>query len=351
MKAGALVVDDDPVWRDILCEILGDLGFVVDLASDYVEAAGLIRAVAHRLAVIDLCLNADDYRNQDGLKVLRYLKVHNPLCKSVLLTGFATVELAVGALKDYGAVDCIQKEMFDRARLERLVGVIPVYSEYVKCPFKKRLPKIGEDSVANALLVDDDAGWRDLLQELLEDIGFEVLSCSSFAEARGLLKTLSFSLAVVDLSLATSVSEGVNRDGLFLLKSAWELGIPSMVVTGTAEPEQIELVYSDYGVVACWEKCCFSRERFSDSALTIYSNFISSRLEGREKSRGAEELLTSREQEVMDLVAQGMTNREIAEKLYVSVNTVKSHLKAIFDKLKVKTRAAAVAKYSVVKGD
>jgi RNA polymerase sigma factor (sigma-70 family) len=54
--------------------------------------------------------------------------------------------------------------------------------------------------------------------------------------------------------------------------------------------------------------------------------------------------LTEREREVFDLLARGMTNKEIAEALVITTNTVKRHLKAIFEKLKVHTRSAAAAK-------
>jgi RNA polymerase sigma factor (sigma-70 family) len=54
--------------------------------------------------------------------------------------------------------------------------------------------------------------------------------------------------------------------------------------------------------------------------------------------------LTDREREVLVLLAQGLANKEIAEKLVITTNTVKRHLKAIFEKLDVHTRSAATAK-------
>ena len=54
--------------------------------------------------------------------------------------------------------------------------------------------------------------------------------------------------------------------------------------------------------------------------------------------------LTEREIEIVDLLAQGMSNREIADRLIVSVATVKAHLSHIYTKLGVDTRAGAVAK-------
>lgn len=52
--------------------------------------------------------------------------------------------------------------------------------------------------------------------------------------------------------------------------------------------------------------------------------------------------LTAREQEVLSLVATGMTNKEISEKLYVSMHTIKNHLSHIFEKLNCSNRAEAV---------
>jgi len=52
--------------------------------------------------------------------------------------------------------------------------------------------------------------------------------------------------------------------------------------------------------------------------------------------------ITRRELEILELVAQGMSNREIAGKLFVSENTVKTHCSRAFDKLGAKRRTQAV---------
>jgi ATP/maltotriose-dependent transcriptional regulator MalT len=52
--------------------------------------------------------------------------------------------------------------------------------------------------------------------------------------------------------------------------------------------------------------------------------------------------ITPRELEILELIAQGMSNREIAGKLYVSENTVKTHSSRVFDKLGAKRRTQAV---------
>jgi len=53
-------------------------------------------------------------------------------------------------------------------------------------------------------------------------------------------------------------------------------------------------------------------------------------------------LLTDTERQVLALVARGLTNKEIAAELYLSLNSVKSYMHAVFSKLKARNRAQAV---------
>ena len=59
--------------------------------------------------------------------------------------------------------------------------------------------------------------------------------------------------------------------------------------------------------------------------------------------RNRPDLLTSRETEILQLVADGLTNKEIAKQLVISATTVRTHLENVFEKLEVGTRTAAVA--------
>jgi len=52
--------------------------------------------------------------------------------------------------------------------------------------------------------------------------------------------------------------------------------------------------------------------------------------------------ITPRELEVLELIAQGLSNREIADRVFVSENTVKTHLSRVFDKLGAHRRTQAV---------
>jgi len=57
------------------------------------------------------------------------------------------------------------------------------------------------------------------------------------------------------------------------------------------------------------------------------------------------ERLTSREQEILALLAQGRLNKEIGDELGISVNTVGNHVQHIYEKLHVQSRTAAAAKF------
>jgi DNA-binding CsgD family transcriptional regulator len=64
-----------------------------------------------------------------------------------------------------------------------------------------------------------------------------------------------------------------------------------------------------------------------------------------ERSLALESLLTSRELEVLSLMATGATNERIAQRLVIGTQTVKSHVKQVLRKLRVENRAEAISQY------
>ncbi|MFI5772901.1 response regulator [Streptomyces sp. NPDC051658] len=88
----------------------------------------------------------------------------------------------------------------------------------------------------------------------------------------------------------------------------------------------------------------FTAVRAAADGRTVLSPAVASRLISRVRTPAAgSESLSVREREVLELVAKGTSNREIAAELFISEATVKTHLTHVFAKLGAKDRAAAVA--------
>jgi DNA-binding NarL/FixJ family response regulator len=349
-QARALVVEDASAWQALVSEILMECGLAVEVAFSAEEAILLARQSPHRLAVVDLALGEGDAANREGLRVLAALRRQDPGCVAVLLTGYATVEVAVQAMGEYGAVSCLQKAAFDRAEfralVQRVLSVAPASARVphgALSPTPQAGPHGREPGVptvrGGVLVVEDDAGWRSILAELLSESGYQVRLCNGYGEAVGCLRRESYALAVVDLSLGGATwggpSEARTLDGYQLLALARDEGVATVVVSGVADPEVIERAYAEYGIFSYLEKPSFDRRAFLETLAEAHATAAASQ---------EMDALTSREVEVLALLARGRTNKEIAETLVISPNTVKRHLKAIFDKLGVHTRAAAATK-------
>jgi len=182
------------------------------------------------------------------------------------------------------------------------------------------------------LVVDDHDvvhwGFRVLLGE--QPWVERCLAARTGAEALALLPTLKPNVALVDLFLAgesgADVCASIRRDS----------------------PSTRVLLISGAG-------------RMSPAAARAAgaSGFVSKDLEAREVARAVRmvglgmtmfaptseqpaPLLSEREREVLDLIAAGSTNREIAQRLYLSPHTVKEHTSTLYRKLRARNRAEAV---------
>ncbi|MFN2198249.1 MAG: response regulator [Anaerolineales bacterium] len=341
-KIRALIVEDEASWQQILEEILEDMGLSVDVCANAAEALEWIQRQAYRLAVLDLSLGGRDHHNQDGLQVLAAIRRHDPGCAAIILTGYATVELAVSVIQDQGAYTLLQKESFKiaafRQQVQQALALKPPFTDHEQPMIS---PETEDHPVydrrlqpGRACVVEDDPGWRSLFAELLQDAGYAVDLCSSAVEALGVLKKERHTVAVIDLSLSSSLDPEHNLDGYQLLETTSNAGIMTIVVSGYASFDRIQQAYQQYDLFACLEKQSFERAAFLDTLA---------RLEAARPVDARLELLTGREKEVLDFVARGLTNKEIAQRLFVSTNTVKKHLKSIFEKLEVNNRAAASA--------
>src|SRR5574341_371440 len=166
----AVVVEDDHSWQQIISEILVDCGLEVDLTANLEAATLVLKSQPHRVAVVDLSLSPNDHNNVDGLRVLDAVRRLDPNCRAILLTGFATVELAVTALTDYGAFTFLRKESFHRSQFRDIVHRILVSPPRLAPPVAATVPGASAYPVKGGtgplkgpgekgLIVEDDAGW------------------------------------------------------------------------------------------------------------------------------------------------------------------------------------------------
>ncbi len=85
----------------------------------------------------------------------------------------------------------------------------------------------------------------------------------------------------------------------------------------------------------------FAAIRGAMQGKSVMSAPVASRL--FQQLRNPDEVLTPREAELLSLLTEGLSNRELGQRLFISEATVKTHLAHIYAKLGVETRAAAIA--------
>ncbi|NLM46039.1 MAG: hypothetical protein GX200_04480 [Firmicutes bacterium] len=92
------------------------------------------------------------------------------------------------------------------------------------------------------------------------------------------------------------------------------------------------------------------------SAQIAYAKILQDYISGEIRGEGIEpannvlpEPLTERETDVLELIARGMSNKEIADMLEITINTVKGHIKNIYSKLGVNRRLQAVNRAKALK--
>jgi LuxR family maltose regulon positive regulatory protein len=112
-----------------------------------------------------------------------------------------------------------------------------------------------------------------------------------------------------------------------------------------AEPEGYVRMYADLGSpMALLLQECHGRKVMPEYVQTLLGAFAPNLALKGSHAGASPDLLSEREQEVLGLMAAGLTNREIAEQLFIAAETVKKHAASIYAKLDVGRRTEAVAR-------
>lgn len=208
------------------------------------------------------------------------------------------------------------------------------------------------------LLVDDHAVVRTGLKLLLNDIeDMEVVGeASEGDEAISLVEKLRPTVVLMDLSMPHG------KDGLSAtmeIKKRWP-EIQILILTMHDDEEYLFRVIHA-GASGCILKSALHNELIhaikvvAEGSAYLYptatKKLMEDYLDRLQKGVDGDtlSLLSDREKEVLTLIAKGFSNKEIAEKLIISVKTVENHKARIMAKLKIKTRPELV-EYAFKKG-
>jgi len=207
------------------------------------------------------------------------------------------------------------------------------------------------------LIVEDEYVIQRRLKIILSNLGYNedvLLFANTVKEAYSIVQQQPIALALVDLGLpdgsGISIIEKIREQdaqALILVVSAWstqdslfraiQAGATGYVLK---ERDDVEVALAIRSILRGGAPIdpFVAREILKQISIPTISGTV-------EQNRPAadQETLTQREQEILSLVAQGLSNREIAEQLCVSRYTVESHIKHIYRKLSVSKRTKAVS--------
>jgi DNA-binding NarL/FixJ family response regulator len=177
---------------------------------------------------------------------------------------------------------------------------------------------------------------------LLEDAGFEVVGeAGDGDELLALVRELKPDIAVVDIRMPpTHVDEGLQAARVIRTELP-EVGV--LMLSQYVEERYVNalLEHGAAGVGYLLKDRVAEIERFTDAIRqvadggSVLDPEVVSHMLGRRGQGGPLERLTDREGEVLQLMAEGKTNRAISQQLYMSERAVERHVTAIFTKLEL----------------
>ncbi|NCI79338.1 LuxR C-terminal-related transcriptional regulator [Acinetobacter kanungonis] len=208
------------------------------------------------------------------------------------------------------------------------------------------------------IILEDEPIIQKRLQRVLTELGYEnetLHFVSNLKQAFEKMEEIPISLALVDLGLPDGngvefIEKLRERDAsaLILVISAWstQASLFSAIKAGATgyvlkERDDSEVLLAIRSILRGGAPIdpFIAREILAQIAVQEDTHDKSE----HDNLPSDMEALTNREKEILDLVAQGLSNREISEQLFVSRYTVESHIKHIYRKLSVSKRTKAVS--------
>lgn len=199
---------------------------------------------------------------------------------------------------------------------------------------------MSNDERLRVIVADDSDLFRNLLVGGLDDAGLEVVgSASNAADALALLDEAAVDVAVLDVRMPpTHTSEGIDAARM-IRRNHPDVGVlllSQYVETATAakllETCQTAIGYLLKDRVADVAELADKVRRVHSGESVVDAEVIA-RLLSKARRSDPLERLTDAQRNVLTLVAEGYSNRAIADQLFISERTVESHVTVVFDVL------------------
>lgn len=200
----------------------------------------------------------------------------------------------------------------------------------------------------NILIADDDALIRDGLKMLIESQSdFSITGIAANGkEAVALSRSYKTDVALLDIRMP--VMDGIEAAG-FMIKES--LCSPLLLTTFDEEDFIIKALksgVSGYILKNSPAEMIFNSIRTVSTGGTVFQDDILKYVRERVGRSGASSvfsLLTERENDIVKLIAKGLSNQEIADKLYISNGTVRNYISVILEKTGLDHRTQIAVKY------
>ena len=194
------------------------------------------------------------------------------------------------------------------------------------------------DSNIRILIVDDHPVVRAGLTSMLgAQPGLEVVgSASSGEEALAMLESHTPDLLLLDLRMP-----GMN--GIDTLLAMKRLGVSTRVIVLTSYETDEDIYRAVQAGTGGYLLKDTSRQEMVEAIRLVHAGkrYIPRHIASRLAERMMRSNLTTRELEILKMVARGLTNKEIGKALEISGNTVRNHVNSIIEKLEVSDRTEA----------
>jgi DNA-binding NarL/FixJ family response regulator len=343
-KPGILIVDDDKQVLKSLKMWLRNEGFRPMTASDGNEAEAVIKDNVIEVALVDFKMG-----KEDGIDVAQRLGEVDNRLKIIMLTGFPSYETAVKAMK-VGIFDYISKGSSNGKILDAINNAVEEREREINLGHHELL---SSNRIRLILFCN-----HSLLKERLQNLSksnptFQLVNAFPSVRSGG-AKSISQQVDIALVCASCNLKD--LKDAYRLLPEFYRIfpEVKTIIINENfSDQEKVELLELGIRGFASRELSSEDLEKtllhvnkgeiwVSRSVINLSLRRMSSYKTPKVFNYKSRFQLTEREIEILRAMALGLKNKQIAEKLFISEKTVKTHINRLFKKLGVNTRAKAV---------